>query len=90
MSDNKKKKQDDLKFYLVDVVFKTPVMGQGLIKAENEDDAIEKLKEVYQEAEDLHIVSLKETSEEEVAEMIADTIETDLLDDEGSAAPTVH
>ncbi len=62
--------EPDGKLFLADVVFKTPVMGQGIIRAKDEADATAKLCEVYKDAEDLHVISLKPTTEDEAAAMI--------------------
>lgn len=58
MSDQKKK------HYLVDVVFKTPIEGQGVVRAESEEEAINTTLEVYKDQEDVHIISIDEIPED--------------------------
>lgn len=84
-------KAKDKKLYLMDVVFKTPIMGRGAVRAANEEEAIEKTLEAYESQDDVHVISVKETTEDALDEELA-TLNNDDEDDESedTTPPTVH
>lgn len=72
---SKDKTKED-KLYHIEIMFLAPVEGAGIIGAQTEKEAIDKIKEMYHDVQGMEIMSIKETTIEELNQA-GDTLNED-------------